>query len=255
MDLATVTSFRRARTRDDLRLAPGETVLAGGTWLMSEPQPGTTGLVDLSTLGWAPWAPLPGGGLRVGATCTIEQVQAAPWPAPVARLARDCADALVMSSKVQHTATVGGNVCLALPAAAMVSLFGALDAEAVVWTATGGERHEPVTSFVTGPSTTTLRPGEVLRALDVPASSLTARYAFRREGLTALGRSGAVVVGRAGRTGVVLTVTAATERPVVVRTEADLAAVDCWYDDPHGPTDWRAAVTGLLAREVWEELS
>ena len=35
MDLTTVTSFRRATTRDDLRLTTGETLLGGGTWLMS----------------------------------------------------------------------------------------------------------------------------------------------------------------------------------------------------------------------------
>ena len=31
MDLNTITGYRFARTRDDLRLAPGETIVAGGT--------------------------------------------------------------------------------------------------------------------------------------------------------------------------------------------------------------------------------
>ena len=52
MDITTVTSYRPARTRADLALAPGEAVIAGGTWIMSEPQPGTTGFVDLTTLDW-----------------------------------------------------------------------------------------------------------------------------------------------------------------------------------------------------------
>ena len=37
-----------------------------------------------------------------------------------ADLARRCAEALLMSFKVQHVATVGGNLCLALPAGAMI---------------------------------------------------------------------------------------------------------------------------------------
>ena len=53
MDITSVTSYRPARARQDLRLAAGETFLAGGTWLMSEPQPETTGFVDLTTHGLA----------------------------------------------------------------------------------------------------------------------------------------------------------------------------------------------------------
>lgn len=251
MDLVSVTGLRAARERADLALAPGETLLAGGTWLFSEPQ-AATGLVDLTTLGWPDWEELPGT-LRLGATCTVERLQDAPW-GPAAGLVRHCADAFLMSVKVQHVATVGGNVCLALPAAAAVSLTSALDATVLVWTPDGGERSEPMTSFVTGASTTTLRPGEVLRAVDVPLASLTLPHAFRRASLTRHGRSSAVVIGSGDR----IVVTASTTRPVVLDRhdlESGLAAIDCWYDDPHGPADWRAHVTGLLAREVATELA
>jgi len=44
VDLHTVSSYRRARYRGDLALAPGETLLAGGTWLFSETQPHVTRL-------------------------------------------------------------------------------------------------------------------------------------------------------------------------------------------------------------------
>lgn len=250
MDLSCVTSFRPARDRADLRLQPGETLLGGGTWLFSEPQPGTTGLVDLTTLGWEP-VELLDGRLRLAATCTIEQALAAPWGLATG-LARQCADALLMSWKVQRTATVGGNLCLALPAAAMVSLLGGLGAEAVVWTAEGGERREPVTSLVRGVQLTSLHPGEVLRAVEValPASAPV----FRRTSLAPMGRSATVVVG----TREAITVTAATTRPVVldpVSPDAGLAAVTCWYDDPHGPADWREAVTTRFVHEVAAELA
>jgi len=251
MDLVTVTSHRAARGREDLALAPGETLLAGGTWLFSEPQPEVSGLVDLTTLGWPDWESLPGV-LRIGATCTVSRVLEAPW-GPAAGLVRSAADSFLMSWKVQHVATVGGNLCLALPAAAMVSLAAALGATVVIWTPDGGVRQEPVADFVTGAGTTTLAPGEVVRAIDVPTASLWLPTAFRRASLTPLGRASAVVIGCGAR----VIVTASTTRPVVLDAddlEAGLAAIDCWYDDPHGPADWRAHVTGVLAREVRQEL-
>jgi CO/xanthine dehydrogenase FAD-binding subunit len=252
MDLVTVSSHRVARERGDLVLAPGEALLAGGTWLFSEPQPEVSGLVDLTTLGWLDWESLPGV-LRIGATCTVSRVLAAPW-GPAAGLVGAAADSFLMSWKVQHVATVGGNLCLALPAAAMVSLTAALGATVVIWTADGGSREQLVVDFVTGAGTTTLAPGEVVRAVDVPTDALSLPSAFRRASLTPLGRASAVVIGCGSR----VTVTASTTRPVVLSLDdldAGLAAIDCWYDDPHGPADWRAHVTGVLAREVRAELA
>ena len=78
MDLTAVSHYRFARTRDEAFPAPGEQIVAGGTWVFSEPQPATTGLVDLSEMGWAPVEDLPGGGLRIAATCTA--VTSGPVP-------------------------------------------------------------------------------------------------------------------------------------------------------------------------------
>jgi CO/xanthine dehydrogenase FAD-binding subunit len=248
MDLNGVTSFREARSRDELRLGPGEMLLGGGTWLFSEPQPGATGLVDLTGLGWPPYALMEDGRLRIAATCTVAQVLDAPW-GHLGRLVRQCAEAFLMSFKIQRSATVGGNVCLALPAGSMISLTAALGGEVVVWTPDGGERREPVSTFVTGVRHTTLAPGEVLRAIDVPL--VEGPVAFRRMALAPLGRSSAVVIG----TREAVTVTAATTRPVVLdATAPDVTSIGCWYDDPHGPADWRRAVTTRLVAEVVAEL-
>ena len=54
-----------------------------------------------------------------------------------------------------------------------------------------------------------------------------------------------------------VTISASTTRPVTLSLadlDSELAAVDCWFDDPHGAPDWRAHVSGLLAREVAAEL-
>jgi CO/xanthine dehydrogenase FAD-binding subunit len=283
MDLAELRGVRVPRTLDEVWLQPGEAWLAGGSWLYSTPQPHLRGLVDLTGLGWSAVEPIPPTtpepasdepGLRIGATCTVAGLLAAttPWAADprrasVAALARRCADAFLMSFKVQEVATIGGNICLGLPAGAMTSLTVALDARATLLTADGGARVVPVADLVTGPGRTDRRDDELLRGLDVDAAALTATYAVRTLSLTPVGRSAAVVIGRldAPSGGCTIGVTAATDRPVVLRfaalpTTAELTAAvagiaeERWYDDPHGAPDWRAHVTGVLAREVLDEL-
>ncbi|MCF6743442.1 FAD-binding molybdopterin dehydrogenase [Blastococcus sp. KM273128] len=264
MDLTHVETYRGAHDREGLRLRPGERLLAGGTWLFSEPQPQVTGLVDLTAMHWEPWEPLPGGGLRLAATCTVQQARAAPWPSPT--LAERCADALLMSFKVQSAATVGGNLCLGLPAGAMIALTAALDGEVVVWTPDGAERRAPVADFVLDAGVVDLRPGEVLRSVELPGPALRQASALRRAALTTHGRSAALVIGRRSADAVVLTVTASVPRPVVLAlppTETaaavrDAVAAACgatgWFADPHGAADWRAAQTVGLAAEVHAEL-
>ncbi len=263
MDLDTITSLRPAHSREDLRLAPGEAVLAGGTWLFSEHQDHLTGLVDLTTLGWTPWTGT-ASGVEIAATCTIAQLlDLTDGRGARPDLFRRCAEAFLMSSKIWRTATVGGNVCLALPAGAMISLLTGLDAEALIWAPDGGERTEAVADLVTGVQATTLAPGEVVRSFAVTREALTARAAFRRASLTSLGRSAAVVIARRDGEGLVVSVTASTARPHVLRfpglpTDAELsAALDpiTWFDDPHGAPDWREAVTRHLAAEVCREVA
>lgn len=265
MDLHTVDSWRTPRTRGDLRLAPGEALVAGGSWLFSEPQESLSSLVDLTGMGWLPWT-IHDDGLSVSATCTIAQLLEPParvdWTA--AGLFRQCAEAFLMSFKIWNTATIGGNLCLALPAGAMISLGAALDAEVVVWTPDGGQRREQVASFVRGVRVTSLRPGEVLRSIEFDLAALRGRTAFRKLALTPLGRSSSVVTGRLDADGrITLAVTAATRRPYVFHfgqpptddaVQRALASIDGWYDDAHGSADWRAAISLGLAYEVCEEL-
>ncbi|MDJ1113960.1 FAD binding domain-containing protein [Microbacterium dauci] len=270
MDITSVTSYRRARTRADLALVDGEVFIAGGTWLMSEPQPGTTGFVDLTTLGWPDLEPTETG-LRISATCTIARLVAWARSADVpddwhaASLIPDAANALLASFKVWNTATVGGNVCRSFAAGAMVSLSAALDATAIVWTPDGGERRLAVADLVTGNGTNALSPGEVLRAVDLPAHALRARARLRKIALAEHGRSGAVVTGRVDGDGAtVFSLTASTWAPVVLRFEAlptaaalgsAVAAAPGYYTDPLGEAEWRRAVSGVLAERIRAEFA
>lgn len=256
MDLIDVREIRVPRTRDELVFGEGDRPLGGGTWLYSEPQPGTTGLVDLTDLGWDS-IDESDAGLTIGATVTIATLARHPRP-----LFAQCANSLLASFKIWNVATVGGNIALALPAGPMTSLASGLDGTAVIWSATS-ERRLAVADLVTGVQQTALQHGEVLRAIEIPRATLEARHAFRRISLSPLGRTGTLVTAVLGEEAV-FTVTGGTTRPHVLRfdelpsaaaLEQAVDAIDDWYDDAHGSPDWRRAMSARFALELREELA
>ena len=269
MDLNTVTEFAPA-TQASWR--DGDAWLGGGTWLFSQPQPRVRRLLDLDAFGWTPLRE-EAGGVTVAATCTLAELAgwrpADPRFAGAATLARQCCHALLGSFKVHNAATVGGNICLSLPAGPMTSLAAALDGVALLRAPDGTRRDVPVAAFVTGDGRNALRPGELLSHVSLPAAALTARTAFRQLSLSAVGRSAALVIARrdAGG-GTVVTVTASVPLPVQLRFPAPpapaeaLAALDAavdaagsrYLDDVHGAGPWRAAMTRRLVTGALGEL-
>ena len=170
----------------------GDAWLAGGSWMFSEPQVGLRRLFDLHGFGWTP-IEADANGLTLASTCRIAQLQ--NWTAPTewtaASLVDSCCRALLGSFKVWNVATVGGNICLALPAGPMTSLAVALEGTCTVWSPGGQERMLPALDVVVGDGVNALRPGEVLRAIHLPATALRRASAFRQISLSPLGRSGA----------------------------------------------------------------
>jgi CO/xanthine dehydrogenase FAD-binding subunit len=271
MDLNTIKEVVWPRGRDALpRWQEGDAWLGGGTWLFSEPQPHLSRLIDLGSLNW-PAIERDGQGLRIAATCTVATLEATSLPVEwiAAPLIGHCCRAFAASFKIWNTATVGGNICMALPAGPMISLASALDGIGTIWSRDGGERKIPVADFVTGAKRNALAPGEILRSVNLPAQALMRRAAFRQISLTPLGRSGALLIGTLSpRDGAfALTVTAATSRPVKLsfaslpdrQTLQDRIAREIpdalYYDDVHGAPLWRKHVTPVLAEEVRQELS
>jgi CO/xanthine dehydrogenase FAD-binding subunit len=273
MDLNTVTEVIRLRERSDLGgWLPGDAVIAGGTWLLSEAQDDLRRLVDITTFGWQD-ATIRGDGLELAATCSVERVSMLASELPpdwtAAPLLHQCATALLASFKIWKTATIGGNLCLAFPAGAMISLVTALDGELTIWRPDGSEYTVDITDFVTGVATSILEPGDIVRSVFLPAAALRGRTAYRKLALSALGRSGAVLAGRldtaADGGAFALSVTGSTTRPlrlvfsgVPSRAEMDAALGEIspalWHDDAHGAPDWRRAISSVLAHEIREEL-
>ena len=269
MDLNTITAVAHPTTRDQLPVwTAGDAWLAGGTWLFSEPQVHLTRLIDLTDLKW-PALTVTETELSISATCTVAQLDALACPPEwtASPLINQCCRAFLASFKIWKTATVGGNICMSLPAGPMISLTSALDGVCTIWQASGGERKIPVADFVTGDQRNVLAPGDLLRQIELPLAVLKRRSAFRQISLTPVGRSAALLIGSMTNDGgLALTITASTKRPVRLsfagipngkelrETILQRIADDLYHTDLHGKPAWRKHMTLRLAEEIRVEL-
>ena len=268
MNLNTITEVKRPRSLDEIQgWRTGDAWLGGGTWLFSEPQVHTDTLIDLETLGW-PALTANAGGLEIAATCRIAELYAYEPPKgwPAGALIGECCRSFLSSFKIWNEATIGGNIVMSLPAGPMISLTVALEAEYELWPREGGSRRVPAVEFVTGNHTNVLAAGELLRSIHVKSAVLEKRHAFRRASLTHLGRSSVLLIGTLGERGVLLTVSAATVKPIQIEfekamSERDLrAAIDAaiapelYLDDVHGAPAHRRHLTYHFAQDICEEL-
>ncbi|MCK1736671.1 FAD binding domain-containing protein [Bradyrhizobium sp. 138] len=269
MDLNTITAVAHPQTRTQLPVwTAGDAWLAGGTWLFSEPQTHLRRLIDLTDLRW-PALTITEGHLSIAATCTIAELDGLAGPPDwlAVPLINQCCRAFLASFKIWKTATIGGNLCMSLPAGPMISLTSALDGVCTIWKAGGGEQTIPVVDFVTGNQRNRLTSGDLLRQIDIPIAALKRRTAFRQISLAPVGRSAALLIGSLDPDGTLtLTVTASTVRPIqlLFRKTPDASALrdaiaqqitdDLYHTDIHGQPLWRQHMTLRLAEEIRREL-
>jgi CO/xanthine dehydrogenase FAD-binding subunit len=246
----------------------GDAWLAGGTWLFSEQQPYLRRLIDLQSLEW-PALTVSEQGLEIAATCQIAELFALVPPAEwlAAPLIEQCCQSFLSSFKIWNTATVGGNICMSLPAGPMISLVAALEGLCLIRARDGSHRRIPIEAFVTGNHQNVLQPGELLRRIDLPAMALRKRSAFRRLSLTHLGRSAVLLAGTLStEDGVfMLMISASTERPYRLKFDrvpdaqalrARLAQeIPVFFDDVHGTPEYRQHLTYYFAEEIRRELA
>lgn len=270
MDLNTIKEVKHPALADAVIWRDGYAWLAGGTWLFSEPQLAIDTLIDLETFHW-PALHASEDGLDIAATCRIVELDqfAAPPQWTAAPLLRECCRSLLASFKIWNAATVGGNICMSLPAGAMISLAVALEGVYTLWPREAEPRQVLATDFVTGNHANILQPGELLRNIHIPTAALTRRFAFRRSSLTHLGRSTVLVIGTQNMRDrdLQLTITAATARPVQLRFDRVPTANELrhrietmipdrlYFDDVHGTPDYRRHLTYYYAEQIRAELA
>jgi CO/xanthine dehydrogenase FAD-binding subunit len=270
VNLNTIKEVKHPRSAEEIvKWSPGYAWLAGGTWLFSMPQIATDTLIDIRSLRW-PALAASNTGLDIAATCTIAELYDFKAPAEwtAAPLFQLCARAFLASFKIWNAATVGGNICMSLPAGPMVTLATALEARYTLLPRDGAPREVAAIDFVTGNHANVLQPGELLRNIHLPARALRKRFASHRSSLTHLGRSAVFLIGTrsADENDLLLTITAATPRPVQIsfdhappaaelRHAIDEAIpADFYFDDVHGSPAYRRRLTYYYAEQIRAEL-
>jgi xanthine dehydrogenase iron-sulfur cluster and FAD-binding subunit A len=271
MDQPTVMDFVVPPPDDPLSdWREGDAWLAGGTLVFYTPMPHLRRLRDLSQMGW-PSITVNDDGLELAATCGItelhEFVPPAEWTA--GPFLRQSVEEYLAGFKVWNRQTVGGNICASLPAGPMVTMGAALEAQYTLWAVDGSVRVVPAIDFVTDNNVNILEPGELLRSIHIPLSSLMRTHVIRRFTLTKHGRSSIYLVGTADRSSgeLLITVSAATIHPVHLRfagmpsRDELTAAIDhgipneLYFDDPNGTPAHRRHMTHVFAQQIRAELS
>ncbi|MFT6564973.1 MAG: CO/xanthine dehydrogenase FAD-binding subunit [Actinomycetes bacterium] len=269
MDLNTVGEIGSPPTEGlGFEWREGDAWLGGGTYLFSTRQDHLKRLVDLDQAEW-PALTWTGQTLQIGAMCKIRELHDFQPPEGWrgGSLIRTCCRAFLAGPKIWNAATVGGNVCLSLPAGSMTTMAVALEARYVLWSADGSSREVAAIDFVTGNNTNILERGELLRQIDLPVASLNKRYAVGRMSITKLGRSSAFLIGTLGADDeLLLTVTAATSHPVQLRFSglpeaaalrhalAEAIPDSLLFDDTNGTPAHRKHLIHYFAQQIRLEL-
>ncbi|RTZ92596.1 MAG: molybdopterin dehydrogenase, partial [Deltaproteobacteria bacterium] len=114
--------------------------------------------------------------LHIGAGVTLSEVAAHPETPALLREAV----LSIAAPGIRNVATLAGNICNASPAGDSICALTALGAS-VVLSSAAGTRTVPLTTFITGPGTTVLKPEELLTAVSVPLEEWTIQV-FKKVG-------------------------------------------------------------------------
>ena len=257
-----------------MRKGPGKgAYIAGGTDMLLE-HPNCDFVVDINKAGIGDIARTPGGDLFLGAAATLQDLADNTFVTGFAGGAVSVAASQCGNRPVRTTATVGGNLCNALPSADMAPVLLALDATCYI-TDEDSQESLPLTDFFVGPRLTVLEdrllvgvalPGECAgwrcashkltrTAEDISlvqvAVSLGVDDGRIKEARIALGAVAPVPM-RATLAETMLMgqeITATT--PDVLRDVAAIAAGECDpLDDHRASAEYRRDMVGVLTRRL-----
>jgi len=138
-----------------MRKGPGKgAYIAGGTDMLLE-HPACDFVVDINNAGIGAIARTPGGDLFLGAAATLQGIAENDFVRGFAGGAVGLAAAQCGNRPVRTTATVGGNLCNALPSADMAPVLLALDATCYI-ADQDNQESLPLADFFVGPRMTVL---------------------------------------------------------------------------------------------------
>lgn len=161
-----------------MRRGPGKGVyIAGGTDLFLFP-PRCDYVVDISHAGLSGIARTPDGDVFIGAAATLHDVATNPFVAAYAGGLLAGAASHCGNRPVRSTATLGGNLCNALPSADLAPALLALDAVCYI-ADEDSQESLPLEDFFTGPRRTVLG-DRLLVGVALPGAGAGRRAAARR---------------------------------------------------------------------------
>ena len=270
MDLHSVETYLQPKTLQEVDWQPEWTWLAGGTWIFNEPQPQIKTLVDMQQLGWTE-IDVSAQGLSIGAMCLqndlLEFAFPEDWSATAAlkNAVRELA-----SFKLSNGATVGGNICLALSASTFAPVMVALNASYEIWQPEGEPYQVKALDFALAPQQTSLKPGEVLRKIWIPAANLSGwQTSFKRMAVSTAGYAIAIVVAAYNKATnqIRFSIGGSVIAPRLIKfeslpTEAELATAlatqissEDYLDDERASANYRHHITKILMQRTVTDLT
>jgi carbon-monoxide dehydrogenase medium subunit len=147
----------------------GARFIAGGTDLLlamkkREIAPGH--LVSLAGIPFLKGIGPEGRAIRIGALTTLAEIERSPLVKEQLLPLRDAVEVMA-SAQIRNLATIGGNLCSAVPSADTAPPLIALGASLTLL-GPSGERDVPVADFFTGPKATLARSDEILTSITIP---------------------------------------------------------------------------------------
>ncbi len=257
-----------------MRRGPGKgAYIAGGTDMLLD-RPACDFVVDVNHAGIGDIARTPGGDIFLGAAATLHDITRCD-------LVRDFADGAVCfaaehcgNRPVRSTATVGGNLCNALPSADMAPVLLALDATCYI-ADTDSQESLPLTDFFVGPRMTVLE-DRLLVGVALPADcagwrcvsqkltrsaedislvqvavALAVEDGKIRDARIALGAVAPVPLRATLAESMLVGQEIALVTPDVVADVGSIAAGECEpLDDHRASAEYRREMTGVLTRRL-----
>jgi carbon-monoxide dehydrogenase medium subunit len=147
-------------------------LLAGGTELVNEMRIGKTQpkkIIDLKFIKSMDYMDLDAEGLKIGALYRVRDAECSPALKQSPYNALSYAASTLGSPQVRNKATIVGNLCRCSPSADLIPPLIAMGARARIMAGHSAERTTPVEQMLIGPGKTSLRDGEIVTDLDIPA--------------------------------------------------------------------------------------